>query len=159
MTNELAAPYVGASDTSRARAVREDLAGTTTKRRQQITDIIAHRGPYGATWAELAEITGLHHGQVSGALSKLHEMGRIFQVRATRNGCHPYAHIDFRHEFAGDEVNDEPVKTRSTALREAYEELETAAHNLCYGQASNAAAKWGAVRIALKKLEEMKPND
>lgn len=159
MTKELPAPYVGASDTSRARAVREDLAGTTTKRRQQITDIIAHRGPYGATWAELAEITGLHHGQVSGALSKLHEMGRIFQVRATRSGCHPYAHADFRHNFLDEEVNDEPVKTRSTALREAYEELEHAAHNLCYGQASNAAAKWGALRIALKKLEEMKPND
>jgi hypothetical protein len=86
-------------------------------------------------------------------------MGRIFQVRATRNGCHPYVHSDYRHNFLNEEVNDEPVKTRSTALREAYEELETAAHNLCYGQASNAAAKWDALRTALKKLEEIKPND
>jgi DNA-binding transcriptional regulator GbsR (MarR family) len=111
------------------------------------------------TWAELANATGLHHGQVSGALSKLHEMGFIFQRRDTRNGCHPYVHSDYRHNFLNEEVNDEPVKTRSTALREAYEELETAAHNLCYGQASNAAAKWDALRTALKKLEEMKPND
>lgn len=159
MNNELPAPYVGASDTSRARAIREDLAGTTSKRRQQITDIIAHRGPYGATWAELAEITGLHHGQVSGALSKLHEMGKIFQHKKTRNGCHPYSHIDYRHEFTDDEVNDEPVKTRSTALREQYEALETAARDLCYGQASNAAQKWDTLRAVLETLKEMKPND
>jgi hypothetical protein len=111
------------------------------------------------TWTEISSVTGLHHGQVSGALSKLHEMGRLFQIREVRNGCHPYAHIEFRDQFQDHEVYDEPVKTRSTALREAYEELETAAHNLCYGQASNAAAKWDALRTALKKLEEMKPND
>lgn len=159
MTNELAAPYVGASDTSRARAVREDLAGVTSKRRRQIVDLVKDGGLLGMTWAELADATGLHHGQVSGALSKLHEMGFIFQRRDTRNGCHAYVHGDYRDEFNNDDVNDEPVKTRSTVLREAYEELETAAHNLCYGQASNAAAKWDALRIALKKLEEIKPND
>ena len=159
MTNELDAPYVGASDTSRARAINEDLAGTTTKRRKQISDIVRAEFTQGMTWAELADATGLHHGQVSGALSKLHEMGRLFQRRDTRNGCHPYVHADFRGQFDDNEVNDEPVKTRSTVLREAYEQLETAAHNLCYGQASNAAAKWDALRTALKKLEEMKPND
>ena len=159
MTNELDAPYVGASDTSRARAINEDLRGVTTKRRRQIADLVREGGLLGMTWAELADATGLHHGQVSGALSKLHEMGFIFQRRDNRNGSHPYVHSDYRDEFDDNEVNDEPVKTRSTVLREAYEELETAAHNLCYGQASNAAAKWDALRTALKKLEEMKPND
>jgi DNA-binding transcriptional regulator GbsR (MarR family) len=118
--------------------------------------MINHRGPYGMTWAELAEVTGLHHGQVSGALSKLHEMGRLFQRRDTRNGCHPYVHSDYRHEFDDNEVNDEPVKTRSTVLREAYQDLETAAWNLLYSQAGGSAEKWNHLRNAVKQLEELK---
>lgn len=156
MTNELPAPYVGASDTSRARAVREDLTGTTTKRRRQIADLVRDGGLLGMTWAELAQRTGLHHGQVSGALSKLHEMGFIFQRRDTRNGCHPYVHSDYRHEFDDNEVNDEPVKTRSTVLREAYEDLETAAWNLLYSQAGGSAEKWTHLRKAVNQIKELK---
>ena len=156
MNNELPAPYVAASDTSRARAVREDLTGATTKRRRQIADLVREGGLLGMTWAELADATGLHHGQVSGALSKLHEMGFIFQRRDTRNGSHPYVHSDYRHEFDDNEVNDEPVKTRSTVLREAYQDLETAAWNLLYSQAGGSAEKWNHLRNAVKQLEELK---
>lgn len=156
MTNELPAPYVGASDTSRARAVNEDLAGTTTRRRQQVADLVRAEYTHGMTWAEVAKRTGLHHGQVSGALSKLHEMGRLFQVRETRNGSHPYVHADFRNEYRDDEVNDEPVKTRGTVLRETYEALELAAWNLCYGQSANAGQKWDDLRQALTALAELK---
>lgn len=156
MTNELPAPYVAASDTSHARAINEDLAGTTTKRRKQISDIVRAEFTQGMTWAELANATGLHHGQVSGALSKLHEMGRLFQRRDTRNGCHPYVHADFRGQFDDNEVNDEPVKTRSTVLREAYEDLETAAWNLLYSQAGGSAEKWNHLRNAVKQLEKLK---
>ena len=156
MTNELPAPYVAASDTSHARAINEDLAGTTTKRRKQISDIVRAEFTQGMTWAELANATGLHHGQVSGALSKLHEMGRLFQRRDTRNGCHPYVHADFRGQFDDNEVNDEPVKTRSTVLREAYEDLETAAWNLLYSQAGGSAEKWNHLRNAVKQLEQLK---
>ena len=156
MTNELPAPYVAASDTSHARAINEDLAGTTTKRRKQISDIVRAEFTQGMTWAELANATGLHHGQVSGALSKLHEMGRLFQRRDTRNGCHPYVHADFRGQFDDNEVNDEPVKTRSTVLREAYQDLETAAWNLLYSQAGGSAEKWNHLRNAVKQLEQLK---
>jgi hypothetical protein len=156
MTNELPAPYVAASDTSHARAINEDLAGTTTKRRKQISDIVRAEFTQGMTWAELADATGLHHGQVSGALSKLHEMGRLFQRRDTRNGCHPYVHADFRGQFDDNEVNDEPVKTRSTVLREAYQDLETAAWNLLYSQAGGSAEKWNHLRNAVKQLEQLK---
>lgn len=156
MSNELPAPYVGASDTSRARAINEDLKGITTRRRQQVSDYVRAEYTYGATWSEIANATGLHHGQVSGALSKLHEMGFIFQVRETRNGSHPYVHADFRNEYHDDEVNDEPVKTRGTVLREAYEALELAAWELCYGQSKNAGEKWDAVRHSLKTLTELK---
>jgi len=156
MTNELPAPYVGASDTSRARANHEDLTGTTSRRRRQILELVADSGLDGMTWAELADATGLHHGQVSGALSKLHEMAHVFQLKATRNGCHPYVYTDYRETFNDDERNDEPVKTRAAFQREAYERLEAAAHDLCYGQSANAAAKWDAMRDALKTLKEMK---
>ena len=156
MTNELPAPYVAASDTSHARAINEDLAGTTTKRRKQISDIVRAEFTQGMTWAELADATGLHHGQVSGALSKLHEMGRLFQRRDTRNGCHPYVHADFRGQFDDNEVNDEPVKTRSTVLREAYEDLETAAWNLLYSQAGGSAEKWNHLRKAVNQVKDLK---
>jgi DNA-binding transcriptional regulator GbsR (MarR family) len=108
------------------------------------------------TWAELADATGLHHGQVSGALSKLHEMGFIFQRRDNRNGSHPYCHSDYRHEFDDNEVNDEPVKTRSTVLREAYEDLETAAWNLLYSQAGGSAEKWTHLRKAVNQIKDLK---
>lgn len=156
MTNELPAPYVGASDTSRARAVNEDLKGITTRRRQQVTKLVHDSWTHGMTWADIAHATGLHHGQVSGALSKLHEMGQVFQLRKTRDGSHPYVHVDFRNEYRDDEVNDEPVKTRGTVLREAYEALELAAWELCYGQSKNAGEKWDAVRHSLKTLTELK---
>jgi hypothetical protein len=159
MTNELPAPYVAASDTSRARAVREDLAGTTTKRRQEITELVRGRYLHGMTWTEISSVTGLHHGQVSGALSKLHEMGRLFQIREVRNGCHPYAHVEFRDQFEDHEVNDEPVKTRANAIREQYEALEKAAYDLCYGQSLGAAQKWDTLRDVLKTLKEMKADD
>lgn len=156
MNNELPAPYVGASDTSRARAINEDLTGVTTRRRRQVSDYVRAEYTYGATWSEIASATGLHHGQVSGALSKLHEMRQLFQVRETRNGCHPYVHVDFRNEYRDDEVNDEPVKTRGTVLREAYEALELAAHELCYGQSKHAGEKWNELRQALTALAELK---
>ena len=159
MTNELPAPYVGASDTSRARAQNEDAKGITTRRRQGISDLLRSEYTYGMTWAEIAKVTNLHHGQVSGALSKLHEMGFVFQRRDTRNGCHPYVHADFRDQFDDNEVNDEPVKTRGTALREQYEALETAARDLCYGQSLGAAQKWDTLRAVLETIKEMKAND
>ena len=159
MTNELPAPYVGASDTSRARANSEDLAGITTKRRQQISDLVRSEYTYGMTWAEIAKRTGLHHGQVSGALSKLHEMGFVFQRRDSRNGCHPYVHADFRDQFKDVEVNDKPVKTRGTVLREAYEALEDAATNLLYSQSTNAAQKWADLRTALYAIKELRGDE
>lgn len=156
MTNELPAPYVAGSDTSRARALSEDASGTTTRRRQQISDLVRSEYTYGMTWAELAKRTGLHHGQISGALSKLHEMGFVFQVKAARNGSHPYVHADFRNEYNDWEVNDQPAKTRATVLRETYEALELAAWNLCYGQSTNAGEKWNELRQALTALAELK---
>lgn len=151
------APYVAASDTSRARAQREDANGTTRNRRHQILDLLTEAGTTGATWQELAELTGNHHGQVSGALSKLHENGDIFQLRTTRNGCHPYLVAAYRDDFYDYERNDEPVKTRNNARVAALEAVAKAAYDLCYSQSTNAGNKWDALRVALAKVEL--PND
>lgn len=151
------APYVAASDTSRARAVREDANGTTTDRRRHILDLLTEAGTVGATWKELADLAGLHHGQVSGTLSKLHENGEVFQLRVTRYGCHPYLIAAYRDDFYDYERNDEPVKTKNNARIAALEAVAQAAYDLCYTQSTNAGAKWDALRIALAKVEL--PND
>lgn len=148
------APYVAESDTSRARAQREDANGTTGYRRAGILALLDDEGVYGAIWAELAKRTGYHHGQISGALSKLHEMGHVFQLRQTRNGCHPYVHRNYRKHYLDEEVNDAPVKTRASRRVEALETVAQAAHDLCHAQAANTAAAWNALRAALHELAE-----
>lgn len=148
------APYVAESDTSRARAQFEDATGQTRQRRTEITRLVAARQQVGATWAEIAEQTGYHHGQVSGALSKLHEMGHLFQLKATRNGCHPYVYFEYRDMFHDDDVNDHPVKTRASRRNAALENVARAAYELCYSQSKHAAAKWDALRVALAELKE-----
>ncbi len=57
------APYVAESDTSRARAQREDTNGTTWRRRDEILNHLRDIGINGAIWSDLAELTGSHHGQ------------------------------------------------------------------------------------------------
>lgn len=153
MAKTINAPYVAASDTSRARAQREDSNGTTRQRQNELIDLLHEAGTTGATWQELATITGLHHGQVSGTLSKLHQNGDVFQLKTTRNGCHPYIVAAYRDDFYDYERNDEPVKTRANARMAALEDVARAAYDLCYGQSKNAAAQWDALRIALAKVE------
>lgn len=149
------APYVAASDTSRARAYREDSNGTTKTRKDTITALLETPAVYGATWAELAKSTGYHHGQVSGALSKLHEYGDVFQLKTTRNGCHPYVLRKYRDQFTDDQVNDEPVKTRANQRVAALEAIAEAAHQLAYGQSKDAAQKWTTLKTCLKELKDL----
>lgn len=153
MPNENA-PYVAESDTSRARAQREDANGTTGHRRREILLVLDNEGVAGATWEYVSKITGYHHGQVSGALSKLHELGHVFQLKETRTGCHPYVHRNYRWAYDDDEVNEAPVKTRASRRTEALEAVAAAAHDLCVGQSSNAATQWNALRAALADLKE-----
>lgn len=147
------APYVAASDTSRARATHEDATGKTNARRQQVLDLIIETGTVGLTWKEAADLTGLHHGQVSSVLTKLHELGDVFQLKITRYGCHPYLAVAYKDDFYDYERNDEPVKTKANARLAALEAVAQAAYELCYTQSTNAGAKWDALRIALAKAE------
>lgn len=147
------APYIAASDTSRARAELEDRIGVTTERRRQILHIVDEANIRGVTWKEVSEITGLHHGQVSSVLTRLHETGDIFQLKVVRNGCHPYVFEIYKDEFYDYERNDQPVKTKANARLAALEDVARAAYALCYTQSTNAGDKWNALRIALAKAE------
>lgn len=147
------APYVAASDTSRERATREDRTGVFKARRENILKLIEEAGTTGLTWKDAADLTGLHHGQISSVLTRLHENGDVFQLKVTRYGCHPYLLAAFKNDFYDYERNDEPVKTKANAKMAALEEIARAAYELCYGQSKDAASKWNTLRIALAKVE------
>ena len=153
--DDFRAPYIGASHTSKERALREDAEGTTRRRWVDLLDLLFKAGLSGHTWSELADITGLHHGQVSGALSKLHENEEIVQLHRKRNRSHVYIHADFVDQLT-EPFNNQPVQTRANAKLAALEEVFEAAHGLCFSQSQNMAAKWDALRAALKKAEGLK---
>lgn len=88
-------PYAGTSgwsgsETSRDRAVTEDGDGTTTRRQAQALWFLEQQHRYGATWKELAEWYGWHHGQASGVLSVLHKAGKIERLTLRRMKCAVY---------------------------------------------------------------------
>jgi hypothetical protein len=98
---------------SKERAVREVKDGTLSKRQQLLLVFLDAAGTDGLTWKQLADITALHHGQVSGALSNLHGAGMVFMLRTQRNKCHPYVHSKYSNKFSNAERHDEPARTRS----------------------------------------------
>lgn len=88
-------PYAGTSgwsgsDTSRERAEAEDGDGTTHARQQRVGNYLMRRGINGATWKELAEHYGWHHGTASGALSVLHKTGHVARLAERRYRCKVY---------------------------------------------------------------------
>jgi hypothetical protein len=88
-------PYAGTSgwsgsSTSLGRALREDEDGTTSDRQRTVLRYLADRGAQGATWRDLADRLGYHHGSASGALSVLHKTSRIERLTEKRNRCKVY---------------------------------------------------------------------
>ena len=88
-------PYNGTgghsgSDTSKERAEREADDGTLAKRQREVMAFLWARSDYGATWNEVAEHLGIHHGSASGALSNLHKAGRIVRTTDRRGRSEVY---------------------------------------------------------------------
>ena len=52
--------------------------------------LVAGTGDRGLTVKELCRKTKVHHGQASGALSRLHRQGRIVRTTTYRDGCAAY---------------------------------------------------------------------
>ena len=88
-------PYNGTgghagSDTSKERAEREADDGTLAKRQREIIAFLWAQADRGATWAEVVEHLGIHHGSASGALSNLHKAGRIVRTTDRRGRSEVY---------------------------------------------------------------------
>lgn len=110
-------PYRGTEgyvdrDASRERAETEARDGSAGDRQERIMAFLLERGKFGATWVEVAEEVGEHHGKVSGSLSVLHKAGHVFQLRSKRNRCHPYVHNVYREAWLPAHRYDVSVRTR-----------------------------------------------
>jgi hypothetical protein len=125
-------PYRGTGgsvprDTSVARADKEVKSGNLGDRQMKVLRILFRVSTTGATWSELGDELGLHHGQISGVLSNLHKEGRVFMLKETRLGSHPYCHVGIRGHFQADQIYEAPVKTSLTTYREAFNDVAGAA--------------------------------
>lgn len=107
---------------SRERAVEEARTGVFTKRARQILDLL-ERHPEGLTWKELGTALGLHHGQISGALSNLHRREMVFMVAKQRDKCHPYCHVKFRDRWGLLDRIDHPSTSAANVARRIEKEL------------------------------------
>ncbi len=93
-------PYAGTSGwsgstSSRDRAIQDDTTGVTSERQLQTLQMLEDAGSGGLTWHEISDITGEHHGTVSGALSVLHMERYISRLEERRNKCQIYV----RHHY------------------------------------------------------------
>ena len=125
-------PYRGTGgsvprDTSAARAEKDVKSGNLGDRQMKVLRILFRVGVTGATWSELGDELSLHHGQISGVLSNLHKEGRVFMLKETRLGSHPYCHVGIRGHFQADQIYEAPVKTSLTTYRDAFNEIAAAA--------------------------------
>ena len=88
-------PYNGTgghagSQTSKERAETEADDGTLAKRQREVMAFLWAQADRGATWYEVAEHLGIHHGSASGALSNLHKAGRIVRTTDRRGRSEVY---------------------------------------------------------------------
>lgn len=150
-------PYDGTgghagTDTSRERAEDEASDGTLAVRQQRVLDSLADMGAAGATWVTVGQALSLHHGQVSGALSNLHQAGLVFMLKKRHNRSHPYVHSKYRDFYQDDEVHDSPKTTKAGRRRVLLDELVSVCRN---GLADEG--RFDALTIAslLEALDEM----
>ena len=108
-------PYAGTSgwsgtDTSKERAKQSDSNGRTAALQSYIYKYLAFdAGANGATWKELSDKTGLHHGTISGSLSVLHKDGKIARLTERRGRCRVYVHP---HYINGRETDSQGRKPK-----------------------------------------------
>ena len=114
-------PYGGASDpnsgfsgspTSEQRAREADRTGVTGRRQRLVLDFVRTHGSNGATWHEVSEALGMHHGSASAALSNLHRGNRLARLAVSRQRSRIYVHPD----FVGDRITEQPARNNTTAL-------------------------------------------
>lgn len=141
---------------SKERAIRESRDGTRSQRHKKILKYLDNWGEGGATWRQMGEHLGLHHGQISGALSKLHQDGEVFALRIQRDRCHPYVHAKFRNLYDEHERFDQPVRTNRSVRALALERLFVAVDEFMEDPSGYIAHPhhWNAIYNAWKAIKE-----
>lgn len=81
------------SATSHERA--QHAKDTASARQRYVVDLVSERGRTGMTWREVGRSTGWHHGQVSGILSVLHQVGQLERLTIRRERCEVYVVPEF----------------------------------------------------------------
>jgi len=124
--------YAGTSgyvdrEASKLRATHEASSGKLSERQQRVLRYLERAGKEGLIWRELAEATGMHHGQISSVLSVLHRRGLVFALRIMRDNCHPYVYFGYVDNYEASERTDEPTETASGKRRRALEAVLEAA--------------------------------
>lgn len=72
------------------RRERADATGMTIRRQQAVLMEVTIGGERGVTVAEVMEMIGAGHGQVSSALGRLHHAGQVTRLKERRGGQEIY---------------------------------------------------------------------
>jgi hypothetical protein len=118
-------PYAGSSGwsgstSSRDRAVLDDTSGVTAERQLLILGMLDDAGADGLTWNEISDITGEHHGKVSGPLSVLHKERYISRLTERRGRSEVYVR---HHHVEGRETAPHKQHTKQETENEWLAEL------------------------------------
>lgn len=92
------------SDTSMERAQREVRTGKLLSRQEQAIAFLVERTYMGATYGDLCDHFGWHHGVASGTLSNLHRAGKVARLKVKRNQQKVYV----APSFIGGRRTEEP---------------------------------------------------
>lgn len=148
------------SETSQARATREDSDGTTSVRQRDTMRALRRVGSRGLTWRELSIYSDaalsldLHHGEASGSLSGLHKKGKIARLTDVRSGCKVYV---LPENVVGRETEPygETAKTAVVRLLHQTLLLMVEAHDCGHSPYTYAACPTCEARVVLKRYESM----
>jgi hypothetical protein len=108
---------------SKDRALRQRETKVLSDQAKKVLDMLNYAGRDGMTWRELGDALDLHHGQISGLLSNMHQKAMIFSLAQIRDRCHPYIHKDYRSYYKDKEVYDQPARTSKVTNRETITDL------------------------------------
>jgi len=108
---------------SKERALRQKENGILSNQAKRVLDLLHYSGRDGMTWRELGDALDLHHGQISGLLSNMHQKGMVFSLVQIRDKCHPYMHKDYRSYYKDGEVYDAPARTSKVADKQTVTDL------------------------------------
>lgn len=118
---------------SRERAIREHQDGTFKTRVEEIIDFAYRQGTIGITFKDVDNELFTHHGESSGALSTLHQKGKLYRLTKYRKPdqprCSVYIHPEYAGAFSDSEIMTKPAESKMQRLaREARQNEDRIRH-------------------------------